>query len=103
MRVVYCLLTFLILTFGLRADSEPVQANSLTDQLYAGKTADFWVSEVLRLAIKIRNAEEDYDKDLGECMRQKPAQVQDSLPCLKANQAKSTAQNYRNEYQHLLL
>jgi hypothetical protein len=103
MLVFYCSLFFLIFTFSQQADTEPVQTN-LTNpsQLYAGRTADFWISEVVRLAINIRNAEEDYDKNLGECMRQKSSEKQDSLPCLRANQAKSTAQDSRKEYQHLL-
>jgi hypothetical protein len=104
MLAAYCTLIFLILTIGQEASSQPVQenANVRPSQLYAGRTADFWVSEVIRLAIKIRNSEEEYDQNLGECMRQTSPQDQNSLTCIKANQAKWTASASRSEYQRLL-
>jgi hypothetical protein len=101
----YFALIFLVLHFVQDASSQTVEMNSLShtsSKLYAGKTADHWVSEVLRLAVTIRATEEDYEKSLRECV-QGGKSLNDNVPkCIRANHSRFAAQSARNEYQRLL-
>ena len=100
------MLIFLVLNFAQEATGQTVPMNNTTNQsakLYGGKTADHWVSEVLRVAITIRATEESYEKSLRECVSSGRTVEDNTAPaCIRANHSRFAAESARNEYQRLL-
>ena len=82
---------------------QSAQMNSATTiPQYAGKTADQWVSEVIRLAVTIRATEEEYERSLRECAKQGKTTEDQTSACIRANHAFFASQSARNEYQRML-
>ena len=73
-----------------------------TSKLYAGKTADQWVSEIVRLALSTRIAEEDYEQSLRECAKLGATKEDKAPPCVRANDAYNKSLSARKEYQQIL-
>ncbi len=95
-------LIFLIVILAQGAISQGAQLNNTerSPELYAGKSADSWITEVVRLASTIRATEEDYEENLRECGRH--GKNRKAPPCIRANNALLAAQSARAEYQSLL-
>ena len=106
MAFMHLMLIFLVLNFAQVATGQTVPMSNTTNQpakLYGGKTAEGWVSEVVRLAVTIRATEENYEKSLRECVSSGRS-VEDNTapPCIRANHSRFAAESARNEYQRLL-
>lgn len=79
-----------------------ITTSNESHELYAGKTADHWISEVMRLAVTVRATEEDYERNLRECIARGHSKDDKTPPCIRANHALFASQSARNEYQRLL-
>jgi hypothetical protein len=97
-------LILLLFTIAQEAFSQTPQMNNGTSpaKLYAGKTADHWISEVVRLAVTVRSTEEDYEQSRRACVKQGKT-IEDPAPvCIRAKHSYYASQAARNEYQRLL-
>lgn len=98
-------LILLLFAFVQDAYSQTAQMNNTTNiapKQYAGKTAEEWVSDVIQIAITVRETEEEYEQSLKECARLGKTGQDKELPCTRANRAFHASQSARQEYQRLL-
>ena len=105
MAIAKTVLILLLFTFVQQAFSQTLQMNNAAkspSKLYAGKPADHWISEVIRLAVTVRATEEDYEQNLRECVKQGKTKEDKAPPCIRANLSLYGSQSARNEYQRLL-
>jgi len=88
------------LSYGFRDEQTNEKKNS---KLYGGKGEDFWVSEVMRLALKSRRAEERHDSFYRECrpnaeQTKSSEQFADQSPCTNAKHVMAEIEAIRREY-----
>jgi hypothetical protein len=105
MAIARTAIILLVFTFAQESFGQTDQMNNTTTapaKLYAGKTAEHWISEVIRLAVTVRATEEDYEQNLRECVKQGKTKEDQAPPCIRANHSYFASQSARNEYQRLL-
>jgi hypothetical protein len=90
----------LALSFPVGGTSVSGDIGNATEKESELKAQEYWIAEVLRLALEIRKAEEDYEKLSRECALLRKQDL--AFPCDRARESLAVAERTRYKYQTLL-